>query len=209
MSPTAAGPTQTAMLTEAPLRLSYEEFLDWLDEDKFAEWVNGEVVMHSPVSRRHSSVNVFLTGIVTAFVEENDLGEMYAKPFLMKTGPDLPARMPDILFVAKENLSRLKDNLLDGPADLVVEITSPESRSPYRSEKLYEYEQGGVREYWMIDLGRQTAEFYQRDAGAFRLVLPDENGIYQSLVLAGLYMRVEWLWEMPSILSVLREWGLV
>ena len=33
-------PTQAA-------RMSYEEFLDWLDEDTLAEWVEGEVIMTS------------------------------------------------------------------------------------------------------------------------------------------------------------------
>jgi len=133
------------------------------------------------------------------------------KPFLMKTGPDLPARIPDILFVAKENLSRLNDNLLDRPADLVIEILSPESRSRDRGEKFYEYEQGGVREYWLVDPERRRAEFYQRDTeGTFRPVLPDADGVYRSVVLTGLYLRVAWLWQkpLPTPLSVLREWGL-
>jgi len=57
-----------------PLRLSYEEFLDWLDEDKHAEWVNGEVVMHSPVSRGHNRLGKFLIKVLDAFNEEHDLG---------------------------------------------------------------------------------------------------------------------------------------
>ncbi len=61
----------------------------------------------------------------------------------MKTGSERPSRLPDIIFVAKENLSRVKENHLDGPADLVVEIISTESRSHDRGEKFYEYEQGG------------------------------------------------------------------
>ncbi|HDN80831.1 MAG TPA: Uma2 family endonuclease, partial [Chloroflexi bacterium] len=28
--------------------MTYEEFLDWADEDTLAEWVDGEVVMYSP-----------------------------------------------------------------------------------------------------------------------------------------------------------------
>ena len=35
------------MYTHVPLhkKLTYEEFLDWCDEDTRAEWVDGEVVM--------------------------------------------------------------------------------------------------------------------------------------------------------------------
>ena len=30
------------------LRMSYEEFLQWADEDVHAEWVDGEVIVHMP-----------------------------------------------------------------------------------------------------------------------------------------------------------------
>ena len=33
-------------------KISYEEFLEWCDEDTLAEWVDGEIVMTSPASRR-------------------------------------------------------------------------------------------------------------------------------------------------------------
>ena len=49
---------------------------------------------------------------------------------------------------------------LDGPADVVVEIISPESRLRDRGEKFAEYEMGGVREYWLIDSERHEADWY-------------------------------------------------
>lgn len=54
-------------------------------------------------------------------------------------------------FVASEHLDRLKETYLDGPADLVVGIVSPDSVGRDRGEKFYEYAQGGVPEYWLID----------------------------------------------------------
>src|SRR5205085_107336 len=121
--------------TTPPLRMTYEEYLNWLDEDKHAEWVNGEVIMHSPVSRAHSNVDGFLTSILRTYIEENQLGEIHNEPFLMKISADSPGRMPDIMFVATANLSRIRENMLDGPADLIVEIISPESRTRDRDEK--------------------------------------------------------------------------
>ena len=130
----------------------------------------------------------------------------------MKTGPDLPGREPDILFIAREHLDRMRNSYLDGPADLVVEIISPDSRARDRGEKFYEYEQGGVREYWLLDPLRRQAEFYQRGPdGIFRLVPGGEDGTYRSAVLEGLWLKVEWLWQepLPPLMSVLREWRLV
>jgi len=34
-------------------------------------------------------------------------------------------------------------------------------------------------------------------------------GVYHSAVLSGFWLRVEWLWEQPSITDILRQWGLV
>ncbi|MDQ3665490.1 MAG: Uma2 family endonuclease [Acidobacteriota bacterium] len=108
----------------------------------------------------------------------------------MKTGADLPGREPDILFIANDHLERLKDTHLAGAADVVVEVISPESLVRDRGEKFYEYEKGVVGEYWLIDPLRQLAEFYRLDDGVYRLAPVDEDGIYRSAILPGLWLRV-------------------
>lgn len=116
-------------------------------------------------------------------------------------------REPDLLFVAREHQERLKDTYLDGPADLVVEIILPESIGRDRGEKFYEYEQAGIPEYWLLDPERRWAEFYQLDAGRYRLVLGDETGEYHSAVLPGFWLRVDRLWQepLPTPLRALAE----
>ena len=195
-----------------PPKMTYEEFLAWADEDTWAEWVNGEVIILTPASTKHQQLATFLTTLIHFFVDAHQLGAVLTPPFQMKTGSDLPGREPDILFIAREHLDRLRDTYLDGPADLVVEIISRDSRARDRGEKFYEYEQGGVREYWLLDYLRRQAEFYQCGPdGIFRLVPAAADGIYHSAVLEGLWLRVEWLWQepLPPLLTVLREWGLV
>jgi len=208
----------TIAVLEAPAapklspKMTYEEFLAWADEDTRAEWVNGEVVFMGQVSKLHQRVGRFLLYLIGFFVEAHQLGEVFYESFQMKTGDEMPGRLPDIFFVAKENFSRVKENRLEGPADLVVEIISQESRGRDRGEKFYEYEQGGVREYWMLDPLRKQAEFYQLgDDGIYKLVPPDGEGKYHSLVLKGLWLKVDWLWQspLPTSLSVLKEWKLI
>jgi Uma2 family endonuclease len=72
-------------------------------------------------------------------------------PFEMRARPDGPARIPDILFVAREHRDRIESLRLNGPADLIVELISPESVRRDRVEKLHEYAAAGVLEYWLID----------------------------------------------------------
>lgn len=179
-------------------RMTYEEFLAWADEDTLAEWVDGEVVMYSPASRRHQEISFFLGQVVGLHVEQQRLGRVLLPPFQMKLAQS--GREPDLLFVANGHLDRLKETYLDGPADLVVEIVSPESAGRDRGEKFYEYEQAGIPEYWLIDPQTERVEFYQLTAaGRYRLVLPDAEGIYRAEVLPGFWLRVEWLWREPLL----------
>jgi Uma2 family endonuclease len=198
---------------ELPARkLTYEEFLTWCDEDTWAEWVDGEVVVLSPASARHQQLADFLVQTLGVYVQAKGLGLLLSAPFQMKTGPDLPGREPDLLFVARENLGRLKDRYLEGPADLVVEVVSPESRLRDRGEKFAEYEAGGVREYWLVDPEARQADFYVLGPdNRYDRRRADAAGIYRSQVVEGLWVRSEWLWQdpLPPVLAVLRELGLL
>ena len=154
-------PLKTQEKAAPPGKMTYEEFLAWADEDTWAGWVNGKVIILTPASKRHQDLATFLAALRRFYVEVRRLGRVLTAPFQMKLGPDLPGREPDIVFIAREHLDRLKNTYLDGPADLVVEIISPDSRSRDRGAKFYEYEQGRVREYWLLDDLRRQAEFYQ------------------------------------------------
>jgi Uma2 family endonuclease len=192
--------------------MTYEQFLEWADEDTWAEWVDGEVIMMTPAAEWHQDLSDFLTALLRHYAEARGSGMLRSAPFQMKTGPDLPGREPDVLFVAAANVSRLKDTYLDGPADLVIEVISPDSRARDRGEKFYEYEQGGVREYWLLDPQRRQAEFYALGGdGIYRPILVGEDGIFCSQVMEGLWLREDWLWQspLPPLMDVLREWGLV
>lgn len=195
-----------------PPKMSFEELLAWADEDTWAEWIEGEVVRLSPASNRHQDIVGFLAVLLRFFAEAKQLGVVLTAPFLMKTGPELSAREPDLLFIAKEHLGRLKETHLEGPADLVVEVVSPESRVRDREEKRREYERGGVQEYWVIDYQGREAEFYCLGEGdQYKRVKLEEGGIYRSRVLEGLWIEVGWLWQepLPSVLSILKTWQLV
>ena len=189
-------------------KMTYEEFLDWADEDTLAEWVDGEVVMYSPASKQHQLIVGFLEKVLGTFVEQHNLGVVLSAPFQMKLER---GREPDLLFVASEHLDRLKETYLDGPADLVVEIVSPESVGRDRGEKFYEYARGGVPEYWLIDPQLQCADFYQLQGDRYRRVFSSEEGEYHALALPGFWLRVEWLWQesLPKTLDVVRELGLL
>ena len=203
-------PPQEQSLPARPPRLpadtTYEEFLEWADEDTLAEWVDGVIVMTSPASLRHQDIANFLEDLFSTYVRIHDLGKVTTAPFQMKLKQ--AGREPDVLFVAKEHLGRFKKTYLDGPADLVVEIMSPESKGRDSSDKVAEYSEAGIPEYWLIDPELQQVTFYQLDeSGSYQPAPLDEGGIYRSRALPGFWLRVEWLRQdpLPDATDVLLE----
>lgn len=192
-----------------PKQMTYEQFLDWADEDTLAEWVDGEVELMSPASVPHQDLAVFITRLFAQYVEDKGYGKVLPAPFQMKLANVQRGREPDVMFVTSEHLSRLQRNYLDGPADIAVEIISPESILRDRGAKYGEYEAGGVREYWVIDNEARRADFFVLgDDGAYERVHPNGDGIYRSVVLPEFWLNVNWLWEqpLPTLRRVLQEW---
>lgn len=201
--PTLATPPPSA------IRMTYEEFLAWHPESAIAEWVDGEAYLMPPPGTIHQKLAFFLARLLMQFVETHDLGEVIVAPYQMRLSRS--GREPDVLFIARENLDRLGQQILLGPADLAVEVVSGDSGKRDRREKYLEYEHAGVREYWIIDPSRRTAEFYSLGTDArFHAMLVDESGVLHSQVLSGLWVKVDWLWQdpLPKIATVARAWNL-
>lgn len=191
-------------------KISYEEYLE-LDLEAWTEWVDGEIVFLPMPSARHQNLVGFLYALLRLFAEHHQAGEVYGEPFKMKTGPELPGRSPDVFFISKENLQRVERLHVKGPADLVIEIVSPDSIRRDRLEKFGEYQKGGVREYWLIDPQQDRAEFFALSADGVYRPLPVREGIVRSRVLEGLWLKPDWLRQetLPPLMEVLRQWGLV
>ncbi|MFL5800454.1 MAG: Uma2 family endonuclease [Roseiflexaceae bacterium] len=192
----------------APLRMSYEEWLAWEHEGGLSEWVDGEVIIHMAPQDEHQRVVEFLDRLLGLFVHMLQLGMVRVAPFAMRAMPGGPAREPDLFFLAAERMSLLQRRELAGPADLAIEIISDDSVARDRADKFYEYQRGGVREYWIIDPrpGQQRVDVYTLDARGRYQPIPAVEGAYHSSVLAGFWLREDWLWvERPDPLAALAE----
>lgn len=186
--------------------MTYEEYLRAPGIPEHTEWVNGEVVEMMAVSRRHAELQVYLVELLQAYLRRHPIGRLYLEPFQLKTSPELPGRAPDIMFVALDSYERLRDQYLDGPADVVIEIVSPGTEAVDRGDKFYEHEAGGVPEYWLIDPIREVADFYLLDErGVFRAAA---QGRFESRILPGFVLEPDWLWEPKPTGEVLELLGL-
>lgn len=195
---------------EQRLAMTYDDFLALVDEAAHAEWANEEAIIFMPPDDRHQALVGFLHLLVAGFAELFDLGIVRTAPFEMRATPLGPAREPDLLFLAREHLARLASHGLIGPADLVIEIISPSSVARDRAEKFYEYQEAGIREYWLIDprIGKERLDLFALgDDGKYVPVLPDATGRYHSRVLSAFWLHPDWLWQepRPSALAALMQ----
>lgn len=200
---TLIAPPETASAKR--LQMSYEAFLAW-EHDGIAEWKNGEIFQMS-VKQEHQRIVDFLNALLRLFVKLAGLGTIITAPYVMRVKPDAPGREPDLMFIAQHNLGRLTSEQLNGPADLVIEVISDESVNRDRVEKFEEYEDAGVREYWLIDSrpNRQRADFYVlNEKGRFRAMPIEDDKIYRSTLLPNFWLNIDWLWEQdPDALASL------
>ncbi|HUW65196.1 MAG TPA: Uma2 family endonuclease [Spirochaetia bacterium] len=203
----------TASRPLPPGKLSFEEFLNWCDEDTWAEWVNGEVIILTPASFSHQIIFCFLDRVMGIFARHNQLGVVLTAPFMVRLPEHLRrGREPDIIFVRQEQLPRFKQTYFDGSPDVIVEIVSPESCIRDREIKYGEYEAAGVREYWLIDPDHRQADFFHLGAdGRYHPETPDKEGVFHSAAFSGFRLKPDWLWQdpLPSEIAVLREMGVL
>lgn len=185
--------------------VAYEDYLRG-EYGIHAEWVNGVVVEMSPVKPEHGRLNSFLEILFTFFLDRTTGGVVHRDPVVMKAKAELPARQPDLQVILPDRVHFIKANEVAGPANLVVEIISPESNKRDRGDKHDEYEEGGVDEYWILDQRRKEALFYVRgEDNLFHLQHPID-AIYTSSILPKLNIQVNVFWQerLPNSIEIVQ-----
>jgi Uma2 family endonuclease len=145
---------QKALIDEKERRIAFQQ---WLDEDKKAEFINGEIVLHSPVKVRHLRASSLLTMLLSVFCSKRQLGVVYVEKALVSlTRNDYE---PDICFWRTEIAATFTDDQMLLPApDFVVEILSRKTAKNDKGIKRIDYAAHGIKEYWIIDPNKQTVE---------------------------------------------------
>jgi Uma2 family endonuclease len=157
-------PTARLLIEEA-VRLLNEEtqkrsaFRNWVDESIKAEFINGEVILHSPAKNKHLSICDLLSRILSVYASHKQLGVVRVeKAMVALTRNDYE---PDICFFSNDKAQHFTpDQLLFPAPDLVVEILSKKTAKRDRGIKFEDYAAHGVTEYWIIDPDKEIVEQY-------------------------------------------------
>ena len=99
------------------------DFREWLTPTIKAEFINGQVILHSPVKKRHFSVTDLLSSLLSFYVRVKKLGRVATeKALIALTRNDYE---PDLVFFSTEKYDTFDDDQMLFPApDFVVEILS-------------------------------------------------------------------------------------
>jgi Uma2 family endonuclease len=185
--------------------LTANDFLEWLEPGRFADLIDGEIFMHSPVSLRHADLLNFLDRLLGLYIDRHDSGTLYREVVAVR----LSGRnvfLPDLAFYSSSRKEALRITHLTGAPDLVVEVLSPRTAERDIGPKFAEYEQHGVREYWILDPETLAHRFYRLLGDELVEYAAGEKQI-DSTVVPGFYVKRSWLdpSALPRIDAVLAE----
>lgn len=154
------------------------------------ELIAGELFVSPKGVRRHQRVIALLSHYLTGWALEHG-GEVYAEPDVHYSDRD--AVIPDVVLVSAETERVLDPDTIDRAPDLIVEVSSPSTRSHDLVRKRALYEAQGVREYWFADLEADRIEVYRLDMGGRYPppVVVEADGVIEPPHLPGLRVTVD------------------
>ncbi|MEL7159605.1 MAG: Uma2 family endonuclease [Bacteroidota bacterium] len=208
--PTPERVWQQAAATLAEQRKARLAFREWLKPDVKAEFINGEIIMHSPAKRRHNQATHCINTLLGLYTSVNTLGEVTVEKALVEL--ERSDVEPDVCFWYKEKAASFTDEMnVYPPPDLVVEVLSKSTQGRDRGEKKDAYEADGVREYWIVDPKARTLELYElakNKHGKMVFHLRDTFGVEQSftsLLLPGFTVPLRAFFEPEARDKAVRE----
>lgn len=172
------------------------QFYAQISEEDKAEFINGEIVMHSPVKLRHNVSSKRLLVLMDAYVNSRRLGYVgFEKIMVSLTRNDYE---PDICYFNPAKAAAFTPDQMRFPApDLVVEVISESTEQNDRGVKFDDYAAHGVAEYWIIDPDAETLEQYLLPEGGdvYRLAIKAMTGQVRSAAIPGFEIPVRAIFD--------------
>lgn len=178
---------------------------------QFYEYAEGRAIKMSPIHMRHNRLTDFLLDVFRVFFLYRPIGTVEHAPFTMRLPEIGHYREPDLMIILNTNPGSLTPTMMIGPADICIEVVSPESIERDHGTKFEEYERAGVGEYWIIDPVHQEGRFYRQaqrpdpsEPRRYEPVAPDAEGNFYTPLLPDLVLHVPSLWidPLPNLLEV-------
>lgn len=128
---------------------SVEQYLKLTDQtNHLIEFTNGEIEVLPMPTKKHQAISLFLLLSLLALVRPKG-GAVFYAPLRLEVRPG-KFREPDLLLLIDRNDTRAQNEFWLG-ADLVVEIVSPDRPERDTVEKVVDYAEACIPEYWIVN----------------------------------------------------------
>ena len=164
------------------------------DEDLKCEYLDGELIVHSPASLDHESLSAFVIAVLHESVSARGLGRVFGSNAVMQRGQRRFS--PDVSVLLAASYDRIRGPRVIGPMDLAVEVISTSTRAWDFETKVPAYREGRVGEIWLIDAERRqfTVHAWTGEEYLSRVLA---TGSWSSPVIPGFVIRIDGLWQSP------------
>ena len=131
-----------------------------LPDGERAELIDGQIYMMSTPSSGHQRIVHFLDRSIGNYVSDRGGDcEVFPAPFAVYLNNDDRTYLePDLSIICDPDT--VDDKGCKGAPDWIIEIVSPSTQHRDYLIKLFKYRTAGVREYWIVDQGKNRITVY-------------------------------------------------
>ncbi len=181
---------------ESNEKLTYQDYLLLPEDPGYRyEILDGILVKEPSPNVMHQRVSRRLQRILEDYFWELDPdGEIFNAP-LDVTFHDISVVQPDLFYVSGEQKLIVKENRIDGPPTLIVEVMSPSSSRKDRLQKLKIYQEVQVQHYWLVNPQEKTLECFSLQNGIYALLAAGmDEEVVEHPGFTGLSIALRDLW---------------
>ncbi len=179
-------------------------FYKTVEENKKMEFINGEIIFHSPVKLQHNRATKLLCKLLDTLVAKYKLGFVGIEKIMISlTRNDYE---PDLCFFGNEKAKNFTNKQVQFPApDFVVEVLSDSTAKADRTMKFQDYAAHGIEEYWIIDAENELIEQYFLQNENYELLLKAKDATIESIVLPKFKIPIRAVFNETENLKALTE----
>jgi Uma2 family endonuclease len=174
--------------------ITFDVFCAIIPDGQKADLLDGVIYVASPDSSFANELASNLIALIRMYDGARKLGgKVYGGRFAFQLS-EIDAPEPDVAYVTRRRLKLIDEGRMDGGPDVAIEIVTRDSHHRDYVLKRRKYEEARVREYWIVDAVKRTAQFLRLGGDKrYHTVRLENKRLFRSRVIPDFWLDVEWV----------------